>query len=68
MIFYTVVPIEDILDDEEERMLVPASAGGCTMLVEPLGEGRGRIERILSTDPHHFLTPELQPGSIVDLV
>lgn len=69
MIYYTVVPMEYVLEEQEdERSLVHAAVNGCPVLVEPLGEGRGRIERILSTDPSQYLTLGLQPGSIVDLI
>lgn len=68
MIFYTVLPVEDVFEDEEERQFVSASIGGCPVLVESLGEGRGRVERVLSTDPSHYMTPGVQPGSIVDLL
>ena len=65
MILYTVVPVEDVLQEEEERPLVPAALGDCLLLVEPLGDGRGRIERVLATDPQRYLDPALQPGTVV---
>lgn len=67
MIYYTVIPAEELFDEEEERSMVVASVKGCSVLVEPLGDGRGRIERLLSTDPADYLSGELQPGRVVDL-
>lgn len=39
--------------------------GGVTMLVSPNGDGTGRVERLLSLDPAHFLRPDCQPGTRV---
>lgn len=68
MIMYTVIPIEEIFDDEESPSLMAAHVMGCSVLIEPLGDGRGRIERILSTNPDDYLNSRIQPGSIVSLV
>ncbi|NLJ25888.1 MAG: hypothetical protein GX354_10820, partial [Firmicutes bacterium] len=37
-------------------------------LVEPLQFAQGKIVRLLSSEPNDFLRPELQPGSIIDLI
>jgi len=68
VILYTVVPPEEIWEEDGKRRLVMASVKGCPVLVEALGEGRGRIERVLSTDPQHFIDPALQPGQAVILL
>jgi hypothetical protein len=39
------------------------SVEGATMVVEPLGGGVARIERLISGNPQHYLRPEWQPGS-----
>jgi YlzJ-like protein len=40
---------------------------GATMLVEPLPGGMGRIERVISGNPQHYLRPEWQPGQYIAL-
>ncbi len=67
MILYTVVPPELVWEEEAERRFVEVRVGGVLLLAEPLDGTTGRIERILSTDPGHFLDPALQPGSTVRL-
>lgn len=68
MILYTVVPPEELFDDDDELTVpIVAAVNGTPALVTPLGEGKARIERLLSTDPDHFLDPALQPGVIVSL-
>ena len=64
---YTIVSVDDIFDEPEERTFVAASFQGINLIVEPVGDGRARVERILSTDPEHFLRADLAPGSIVRL-
>lgn len=67
MILYTVVPPEELFDDDEPSVPVVAAVNGTPVLVTPLGDGRARIERLLSTDPERFLDPALQPGVVVSL-
>lgn len=68
MILYTIVPPEELFDEDVEPVAsVEASIHGTPALVTPIGEGKARIERLLSTDPDHFLDPALQPGTIVSL-
>lgn len=67
MILYTVVPPELLWEEEAERRFVEVRVGGVLVLAEPQGGSTGRVERVLSTDPGHFLNPSLQPGSIVRL-
>ncbi|HEX2953608.1 MAG TPA: YlzJ-like family protein [Bacillota bacterium] len=67
---YTIVPTEVIFAEGESEVegsqnnaseqLVEIE--GATLLVEPDGTGRGRIKRIISTDPNHYLDPRWQPG------
>jgi len=67
LIFYTIVPIEELLSEEEDRSLVTATLNGRAVMVEPLGEGKARIERLLSTDPDDYLDGGLGPGNVVRL-
>lgn len=70
MIFHTILPVDDVFQgfEEEERILVEAEIGGAKLLVEPLGDGRGRVERVLSTDPAHYLDVRFQPGGVIPLL
>lgn len=69
MILYTVAQLEIVLAEpgpgtpKFHEMLV----GDVPVLVQETGAGRGRIDRVLSTDPNHFLRPELAPGTQVAL-
>ena len=65
MVLYTIVPPEELFFDDEPAASVEAAVNGVPMLVVPLGDGLARIERLLSTDPDHFLDPRYQPGSLV---
>jgi len=68
MVLYTIIPPEEIFSDDAEPAQIEASVGGIRVLVTPLGDGTARVERLLSTDPDHFLMPQLRPGTIVALV
>lgn len=68
MILYTVVPPEEVWEDGPERRFVEVEVEGVRVLAEPIDAASGRVERILSTDPNHFLNPALQPGSTIRLV
>jgi hypothetical protein len=70
MILYTPVPLEVIFDGVENMQArsFTATVGGVEMELEPLGERQARIVRLLSPYPHHYLRPELAPGSVVNLV
>lgn len=68
MVHYTIIPSEELfLGDEEPPALIAAAVSGVPVLVAPLGDGLARIERLLSTDPNHFLDPRFQPGTLVSL-
>lgn len=65
---YTIVSIDQIFEEPDDRTFVTAQFQGVNVVVEPMGEGRARVERILSTDPEHYMRIELQPGSILRLM
>ncbi|MCY0889137.1 MAG: hypothetical protein OWQ59_11870 [Alicyclobacillaceae bacterium] len=52
---------------DAEQPLVEVCQNGLTMLVHPLGDGTGRLEKLVSPKPADFCNPKLQPGSIVIL-
>lgn len=67
---WTIIPPEVIWEGIEEKSkdLLQLEWLGVQMLVEPLQFAQGKIVRLLSTEPNDFLRPELQPGSIIDLM
>ncbi|MEA4884632.1 MAG: YlzJ-like family protein [Clostridia bacterium] len=68
---YTVMPIEQVLSpfvaDGGDPLPVLAAVDGVQVLIVPSDAGRGRIERVLSTDPADYLNPSLAPGTVVDM-
>jgi len=63
---YSIIPNEEIwAEDVQSPTFCEMVIGDCKMLVEQLQNGQGRIERILSTDPQHYLDPRYQPGQII---
>lgn len=40
---------------------------GVPLLVERTKNGRGRVARLLSTDPRDYLNLEYTPGSLIDI-
>ena len=67
---WTIIPPELIWEGVEEKQkdLLHLEWQGVQVLVEPLQFAQGRIVRLLSTEPNDFLRPELQPGSIIDVM
>jgi hypothetical protein len=67
---WTIIPPEVIWEGIEEKPkdLLQLEWLGVQMLVEPLQFAQGKIVRLLSSEPNDFLRPELQPGSIIDLI
>lgn len=65
--FYTVVPMEELLEGfgEDPPSTTELTMGGITLEVEMLGNFQARVVRVLSTDPSHYLQPHFQPGAII---
>lgn len=69
VILYTIASPEEVFDDgDRSPELVEVVVNGVSALAQPVGDGTGRIERVISTDPDHFLDPQLQPGELVQLL
>ena len=64
---YTVVPWEDVWEDleQEPAATVELVVGGVLLQLEPLGDFRGKVVRIISSNPQDYLRPHCQPGVIV---
>lgn len=63
MLLYTPIPLELVLEGiEPERHFREGVVSGVPVLIEEVSPGRGRLERVLSTDPFDYLDPVLRPG------
>jgi hypothetical protein len=64
MVHYAALPVELIFTEElnQSSNYVEITYKGVKMIVEPIGFGKAKILRLLSTDPEHYLNPEFQPG------
>ncbi|MGB4008979.1 MAG: YlzJ-like family protein [Bacillota bacterium] len=51
----------------EPPMLVSCRVSGVPLSVWPMPDGRGQVERVMSTDPADYLDPTISPGSMVDI-
>ncbi len=49
----------------EPAMPVACNVDGVTVMVWPMPDGKGQVERVMSTNPAHYLNPAIAPGSIV---
>ncbi len=71
MLYYTIIPDEDLFSEEDgsqaEASLLEVKHNGVTMLVTPTGNGRGRIQRLISSNPADYLHPALQPGNEIPI-
>lgn len=67
MMLYTVIPIEDVLEDMEKEPALTTELviGGVIMEIELLGNFEGRVVRVISSDPQDYLASHHQPGSII---
>lgn len=69
-VLYTIVPPEAIFGPDESADGDKGTAAemiidGVSIIVEPLGPGRGRVQRIISTNPQNYLDRRWQPGETV---
>ncbi|OYD09504.1 YlzJ-like family protein [Paludifilum halophilum] len=69
MIYYSVIPAEQALvdADTEQPDYREVEVEGVSMTVEMIGPSEGRIVRLLSPDPQHYLNPRFQPGNRVSV-
>ncbi len=67
MILYTVMPVEEVMQQDEKRQIVEIRVRGRIIQVEPVSPTEGRVVRVISTNPQDFLDPRVQPGNLVSL-
>lgn len=51
----------------EPTMPIECNVNGVLLVVWPMADGQGQVERVMSTNPAHYLNPSIAPGSIVDI-
>ncbi len=70
MILYTMMPQELIFPSESDAFHHQCTIiqDGVELLVETTSDDIGRIVRILSTDPQHYLDPRFSPGTKISLL
>jgi hypothetical protein len=68
-ILWTAVAIDQVLADRDSEIAPTKEIQymGVTMMVTPLDNGYGRIERLISPNPQHYLKAEFQPGVTVPM-
>ncbi|HWJ02625.1 MAG TPA: YlzJ-like family protein [Verrucomicrobiae bacterium] len=68
-IFWTPLEPQQVFQGLEAQVpnTVEIEFQGLMLQVEPLGDGKGKIVRLISSDPGQYLRPELAPGSIVPM-
>lgn len=67
MILYTVMPVEEVMQQSERRQMVEIRVRGRIVQVEPVSPSEGRIMRVISSNPQDFMDDSLQPGGVINL-
>ncbi len=73
--FYTIVPLEYIFEEDEPEETESKKQkkddieikreGGVSLMVEASPLGQYKITRLISTNPNDYLNPQWQPGAII---
>ncbi|GAA3406537.1 YlzJ-like family protein [Paenibacillus hodogayensis] len=68
MILYTVVPLEQVLEgaDRELPETTEMTIHGVLMQIEQISPYQGKIVRLLTPEPAHYLNPDYAPGKLID--
>lgn len=68
-LLWSIVPTDSVFATEtkDEYLVRYLPAAEASMVLSDAGGGMGKIERLLSTNPNHYLKPEWQPGCLVRL-
>lgn len=70
MTFYTIMPTELIFPHQHQELTnyFEMIYNGIPVMVEHDGGKNFRIDRILSTDPVHYLNNQVQPGTVIPII
>jgi len=70
-LIWSIIPEETIFAESEIKKSAAQpkmiNYQGCQMLVQPQGNGKGQIVRLLSGDLKHYLDPRFYPGQEIKL-
>lgn len=64
---YTVVPMEDVLDDDPRPVMMDVPRGDAVIRITVTNEGRAEVQQLISTNPEHYLQRQYMPGSTLSL-
>jgi len=70
MAYWTPLDLEQVFAgwDRVEDTTVELEIDGRLLQVQPLGDGKAKIIRMISANPNDFLRPELSPGELVAII
>ena len=69
MIYWTPLDLEQVFQGwEGGQPTVEITKEGLLLQVEPLGDGKGKVVRLISGNPADYLRTDLAPGAIVTMV
>lgn len=67
MILWTSLPAEQVLEGFDNNTYIDYEAGnvaGIPVLLEKMETGQKRVVRINSTNPAHYMNPDVYPGVV----
>ena len=70
VILYTPMQLELVFEGLEEMKhpeVREVTMDGVRLLIEDVGGGQGKVQKVLSTRPKDYLKPEFMPGAKVQL-
>jgi len=70
MIIYSIIPPETIFENigsADEYKFLEVRYKGEMLEVQPLGNNRYKINRLISTSPKSYLDPGFAPGTIITI-
>ncbi|MFC4768850.1 YlzJ-like family protein [Effusibacillus consociatus] len=69
MLYWAAIPLETVMEGFESMTCnwIETEYQGVKMLVEPCGQGCGRVVRLLSPNPYDYLNAAISPGTTVPI-
>ncbi|HEX3015509.1 MAG TPA: YlzJ-like family protein [Desulfobacteria bacterium] len=70
MAFWTPLDLEQVLKgwDQQHGERIEVVCENILLEVEPLGDGTGKIIRLISSDPNDYLRGDLAPGQVINII
>ena len=67
MTYYTIIPIETLVQDElYQGFQEMFKKDGIPFIGERLPNGAVKVNRIISTDPNDYLSKAIAPGAVIN--